>query len=187
MLLPWLLPVLISLEHTLFLFDSGKWEHEALALRSTPVCWDLTPIKFSLICCEVAIHCTCVASFLLVLTDTEPCGNRFLRWWEPSFTYEDLCSSRWTFWFCCCIGGWRGWVCRFCTMCIIMVCTHSIAARIVSMLCSTLENYLACSSTSSMAECHPLWNRLFTAVEASETCWLVPIFLTKLKLEAFFK
>ena len=40
-----------------------------------------------------------------------------------------------------------------CVVCIIMASTRYIAARIVSTLCSTLNNCLACSSTSSMAEC----------------------------------
>ena len=43
-------------------------------------------------------------------------------------------------------------------------------ARIVSTLCSTFDNHLAYSSTSSMAECRPLWVYSLTAAEAPETC-----------------
>ena len=171
----------------LFLFDFSEWECVALALESTPIRWDITAIKFSLVCYDVATHCPLIASFLLVLTDTKPHRDRSLRWWVSPFTYEDLRFSHRSCCFCC-IGCWMGCACRLCVMCIIMASIRSIAAHIVSILGSTLDNCRACSSTSSTADCRPLWVCLLTAAEAPETCWCVlAIFLMRVKIGNFSK
>ena len=52
-----LLPVCTTSECSLFLWDSSIWERATPALGSTPVRWDLTTIRFTLVYREVVIRC----------------------------------------------------------------------------------------------------------------------------------
>ena len=62
---------------------------------------------------------------------------------------------------------------RLQTLFIIIASTHSIATHIVSTLCWTLDNHQACSCTSSIANCRPLWVCSLTATKVPKTYWCV--------------
>ena len=145
--------------------------------------WVLTAIRFSPIRCEATVCCPLVASFCLMLTDTKPCGEGSLCWWVSLFACDDLHSSCRTSWFCCgaCIS-------IFCAIWLIMASTRYIATRIASMFCLTLFSCLACSSTSSMAECHPLWACSFATTDVPNTYWCVlAMFFLEVKLKTYEK
>ena len=174
--------------HSRVLIQASTWERRTSTLGLTPVCWVLIALGFSPVYCILValeltpIHCEVgsqllVASFFLLLTDTEPyreCSN--WRGFSP-FVCEDLCSSSIGGLVLSCSSCSKFWEHKFYDSCIKFPSIYFIATHIVSTFYSMYGSHLACSSTSTMADCRPLWVCSWvcslTRVDVLATCWCV--------------
>ena len=154
LLLPWLRRVIPVLAFTPL--EVNVWERLTSISGFTPVCWVLTAIGFPPIsyvcstcgflplcwslgafgfspdCCVAEAYRALVTLFLLVLTETEPWGERYALYWCLPFVYRDLWASHLFNGLSRVSSFWGAWEFTHCVKCIRAASIHSMVALIES-------------------------------------------------------